>query len=289
MGDALSDYLVGIHDAAIDIEVSEQGGSISLQAFLEADGAAGDKHENLIRQISEYGRELAAIFSVSPPTVKAEFIEDQDWSENWKAHFKPFTIVPGLVIAPTWEPYQASGSEQVIVMDPGMAFGTGQHETTRLCLEMMRQSQVLSEGRQVLDVGTGTGILGMAALLLGASQAAAIDNDPEAVKAALINSRLNNLAHRMEITDQSLSEIEDTFGFVAANIVHDVLLELADDLARVTGAEGYLLLSGLIDGEQSENMERCFGERGFRLVEKRTDGQWCALLFTTKESVDIPS
>lgn len=289
MGDALSDYLVGVHDAAIEIEVSEQGGTISLQAFLEADEAAGVKHENLIRQIRDYGRELAAIFAVSPPTVKAEFIEDQDWSENWKAYFKPFTIVPGLVITPTWEPYQASGNEQVIVMDPGMAFGTGQHETTRLCLEMMRQSQVLSEGCQVLDVGTGTGILGMAALLFGASRVVAVDNDPDAVRAALLNCQLNNLADRMEISEHSLLEIKKPYGLVVANIVHDVLLELADDLARVTEAEGYLLLSGLIDGEQSENMKRCFGERGFLLVDKRTDGQWCALLFTTKESEEIPS
>lgn len=289
MGDALSDYLVGVHEAAIEIEVAEQGGLICLQAFLEDDEEEADRHDWLVRQISDYGRELADIFSVSPPTLKVEFIEDQDWAENWKVHFKPFTIAPGLVIAPSWEHYEKDADEQVIVMDPGMAFGTGHHETTRLCLEIMQQSQVISSGCQLLDVGTGTGILGMAALLFGASRVVAVDNDPEAVGAALANCRLNNLANRMEISGRSLTEIEEPFEFVAANIVHDTLLEIADELARLTAERRYLLLSGLIDGPQSENMQSCFGGKGFQLVDRRTDGLWCALLFNKKERTGNPA
>ena len=107
-----------------------------------------------------------------------EILEDQDWSETWKVHFKPFAIVPGLVIAPTWEQYETASDEQVIMMDPGMAFGTGHHETTRLCLELLRESEPICSGCTMRDVCTGTGILAMVALLFGARRAIGIDNDP---------------------------------------------------------------------------------------------------------------
>ena len=212
------------------------------------------------------------------PEVAVEFLADQDWSESWKVHFKPFAIVPGLVIAPSWEQYKPSTDEQVIVMDPGMAFGTGHHATTRLCLEKLRQSEAVLSGGTVLDVGTGTGILAMAAALFGARQAVGIDNDQDAVKAAQANCRRNGLSEKIEISDNALEGIKYTFDMVVANIVHDVLLELSEDLARVTGEDGALLLSGLIDGNQSINITQCFERMGFRLIDKRTDGQWCVLL-----------
>ena len=289
MVDSLSDFLIGVHGAAIESAVTDDKVAIEdpvvLQAFLEKDFASIAEAELLAAQISQYGAELAQIFSCASPTVSVEILEDQDWSETWKVHFKPFTIVPGLVIAPTWEQYETASDEQVIVMDPGMAFGTGHHETTRLCLELLRESEPISSGGTMLDVGTGTGILAMAALLYGARRAVGIDNDPEAVKTALANCRLNDLSSRMEVSGRDLKEIEATFGLVTANIVHDVLLELSDDLARVAREGGALLLSGLIDGQQGENITQCFEGKGFQLIEKRTDGQWCALLL---KKVDTP-
>ncbi len=120
-------------------------------------------------------------------------IDEEDWGKNWKDHFKPFTIVPGLVIAPTWEEYQPAAGEAVITMDPGMAFGTGHHATTSLSLELIRRTLVENGGQRLLDVGTGTGILGMAALLFGAKDVLGLDNDPEAVSAAEENVRRNSL------------------------------------------------------------------------------------------------
>ncbi len=280
--DSLSDFLIGVHGAAIESAVPDEEGPREspavLQAFLEKSLVSIAEAELLAAQISEYGAELARIFSCASPSVSVEILEDQDWSETWKVHFKPFAIVPGLVIAPTWEQYEAGMDEQVIVMDPGMAFGTGHHETTRLCLELLREAEPISSGGTMLDVGTGTGILSMAALLFGASRAVGIDNDPEAVKTAQANCLLNGLLERMEVSGRDLKEIKATFDLVTANIVHDVLLELSNDLARVTGDGGALLLSGLIDGRQSENIAQCFEGKGLWLIEKRTDGQWCALL-----------
>ena len=195
----MSDFLIGVHGAAIEsadkVAIEDP---VVLQAFVEKDFASIAEAELLAVQISEYGAELAQIFSCASPTVSVEILEDQDWSETWKVHFKPFTIVPGLVIAPTWEHYETASDEQVIVMDPGMAFGTGHHETTRLCLELLRESEPISSGGTMLDVGTGTGILAMAALLYGARRAVGIDNDPEAVKTSLANCRINDLSTHME-------------------------------------------------------------------------------------------
>ncbi len=276
--DALGDYLIGIHDAAVELPVTDGDCKTVLQAFLERDTATTEELSQLAEQISSYGSVLAELFSCSLPLVSVELVEDQDWAENWKVHFKPFAIVPGLVIVPTWESYRSNNDERVIVMDPGMAFGTGHHATTRLCLEFLGESSAVSAGGEVLDVGTGTGILAMAALLFGASRAVAIDNDAEAVKAAKANSDRNKLSGRMEISGTSLKDIGSTFQVVTANIVHDVLLELSEDLARVTQAGGSLILSGLLDGDQSDSMVRCFAQKGFVLAGRKTAENWSSLL-----------
>ena len=286
MVDSLSDFLIGVHDAAIDSAVLEEGTPAVLQAYVEKKVSSFNEMEAVADQLRAYGRELAQIFSCDPPQIAVEVLEDRDWSESWKVHFKPFAIVPGLVIAPTWEEYEARGDEQVIVMDPGMAFGTGHHETTRLCLELVSEAETVSAGGIMLDVGTGTGILAMAAVLCGARHAVGIDNDPEAVRAARDNCRLNDLEERIEISGRGLKTVETTFDLVTANIVHDVLLELSADLARVTGEGGSLVLSGLLEGAQCDAITRSFEEKGFHLVDTRTAGQWCALLM---KKVSLPA
>ena len=277
--DPLSDHLLGVYEAAVETGISENQEPVVLRAFIDRTQVTDDELSRLAARIEAYGRELAAHFSCPPPAVLAEIIADQDWSENWKAHFKPFAIVPGLVIAPTWEKYQPARGEQVIVMDPGMAFGTGHHETTRLCLELLQMSGAEVSGASVLDVGTGTGILGMAAALQGADRVLGVDNDPEAVRIAAENVRINNLSARLQVSDRDIRDLSLGFDIVLANIVHDVLLDLSDDLARLTKDGGTLILSGLLDGEQSRNLVRCFERNSFALNNKRTDGQWAALHF----------
>jgi ribosomal protein L11 methyltransferase len=269
---------MGVHEAAIESSVTDEDGPRMIQAFFEKDESSSDEAECVVAQAREYGMELAQIFDCDAPEVTMEVLADQDWSESWKVHFKPFTIVPGLMIAPTWEQCNPTSDQQVIVMDPGMAFGTGHHETTRLCLEMLSTAEAVTKGGTMLDVGTGTGILAMAAVLFGARQAVGIDNDPDAVKTAQENCRRNGLSGKIEISDLPLEDLESTFDLVVANIVHDVLLELSKDLGRVADG-GSLLLSGLIDGSQSTNVASSFEKMGYQLIDKRSDGQWCALLF----------
>ena len=274
--DALSDYLVGVLGAAVECEVDD-GSSVSvLHAFLQPPPAAGGDGGEAERRLAGYGEELAAIFGVAPPRITREIVADQDWATSWQEHFRPFTIVPGLVIAPTWEEYRPGDDERVIVMDPGMAFGTGHHATTRLCLELLRQV-IGTSGPRVLDVGTGTGILAMAAVLFGAAGAVALDNDPEAVRVAADNVRSNRLQARVEVSSRPLAACAERYQIVVANIVHDTLLDLAGELARVTGEHGNLLLSGLICGTQVASLLDCFTALSFRCAGQLQDGEWCAL------------
>ncbi len=188
-------------------------------------------------------------------------------------------IVPGLVIKPSWETYQAADNVKIIEMDPGQAFGTGQHESTRMALALLAHR--FAEGppmEKVLDVGTGTGILAMAAVLFGANSAVAIDNDPEAVRVAMENVADNGLADNIVVSTMDLAVVQGTFPLILANIVHDVLVEMAPRFRELCAAGGGVILAGILRGEQEENIIRVYGKRGFSLQKSLHDGEWAALL-----------
>jgi len=275
--DALSDYLVGVLGAAVECGVGDGSPDTIVHAFLQPPSAAGADGGEALRGLTRYGEELATVFGVAPPRITRDIVVDQDWATSWQKHFRPFAIVPGLVIAPTWEEYRPGDDERVIVMDPGMAFGTGHHATTRLCLELLRQVIGTAPDVRVLDVGTGTGILAMAAVLFGAAGAVALDNDPQAVAAATDNVRSNRLQSRIDVSSRSLAECDERYPVVVANIVHDTLLDLAADLGRVTEDRGDLLLSGLICGPQVTSLLDRFAALAFRCADHLQDGEWCAL------------
>lgn len=275
--ESICDYLIGVLDAAVEYGVDDGQSVHALHAFIIADRWLEKERESLEAAVKDFSGEMADIFQVNRPTVESEIISDQDWAKNWKEYFKPFEILAGLVIAPSWQPYTVREDEKVIVMDPGMAFGTGHHATTRLCLELIRSERDLFKDRSVLDVGTGTGILGMSAALWGAAGVLGIDNDDEAVKAARQNVCRNKLQDRVTVFNRPLIEVMETYQLVVANIVHDVLLALAKDLTRVTKCGGILILSGLISGEQTASMVDCFEKHGLHLLEEKQDGEWGAL------------
>lgn len=278
--DAVSDYLVGVLGAAVEQAVDTVGPDLCLNVFMEEKNLDGKRLQEVQDNVKRQLDELAEIFQVSPPHISWEQIEDQDWSSNWKVHFKPFSIVPGLVIAPTWEEYQAQEGEQVIVMDPGMAFGTGHHGTTALSLAFVKKIVSQGKGDRVLDVGTGTGILGMGAALFGALKVLAIDNDPEAVRAAGENVTLNRLESIMEVALTPLDQVKSDYDLIIANIIHDVLLTMSADFARLLKAGGNLVLSGILHGEQEKNIIRVFAGLGFVLKGREQQDEWAALWLT---------
>ncbi len=280
----------GLVDDAADIvaEISGAGVEITMAlppaaprpterviGYLAQDGAA-DEQEALLRG------ELAALEARSGVAgaiqVRAEPLLEEDWGAGWKEHFHPFHVAPLLVIKPSWEPYEPLAGEAVIEMDPGMAFGTGLHASTRLALGFIEEISVFSPPDCALDVGTGTGILAMAAALRGASLVVAIDNDPDAVEAARENIARNDLAGRVDVSGRELGAIEGKFDLIAANITADVLLPLAPKLVARLSPCGVLVLAGLLAGEQTNEVRGVYEGLGLLCAGERSEGEWAALL-----------
>ena len=274
--DAVTDYLIGVFEAGVEVGVEDHLVEHTIHAYLEQENPTEEYIAGIADQVTGYLVELAEIFQVETPTLTTSLLEDEDWSSNWKKHFTPFAVSAGLIIKPTWEDYQPKDGEVVIEMDPGMAFGTGHHATTSLCLGFIR-SVVKSRPGTVLDVGTGTGILAMAAALFGAPSVLAIDNDPEAVTAAFANVAHNNLQDRVTVEITSLDEVVGSFSLVVANIIHDALLTMVSALSRLTMVGGALVLSGILKGDQAENIIEAYEKAGFVVVERQVQGEWEAL------------
>lgn len=280
----ISDFLEGVIEAGVETGARDELLYGTVNGYLQKSNLDQIEIDRILSQVSSYLAELAIIFGVSEPILSSTMIEEEDWGKNWKEHFKPFAIVPGLVIAPTWEEYRPTAGEVVITMDPGMAFGTGHHATTSLSLHFIRETLAGSDGSlRLLDVGTGTGILGMAAVLFGAKDVLGIDNDPEAVSAAEENVRRNSLQDRMQVSLSPLSSLEEPYKIVVANIVHDVLIGMSDDLTRLTADGGTLILSGILAGKQVENIINVFTAKGLRLSGQENREEWSALCFGKSE------
>ncbi|AGF77706.1 (LSU ribosomal protein L11P)-lysine N-methyltransferase [Desulfocapsa sulfexigens DSM 10523] len=278
--EAIVDYLVGVMGASVEQSVDVKGPALHLNTYLKEKNPTSETQQLLRNQLECYLTELATIFQVEKPIISWKRIEDQDWSNNWKVHFKPFAITEGLIIAPTWEEYTAQEGERVIIMDPGMAFGTGHHATTSLTLDFIRQILAHDKDQRILDVGTGTGILGMGAALFGATHVLGIDNDPEAVRVALENVSLNNLDSVMDVSHEPLQQIKGSFNLIVANIIHDALITMTDSFSNLLVREGNLVLSGILHGEQEKNIIRVFTGCGFLFTEKKQRKEWVALHFT---------
>lgn len=274
--DAITDYLIGVHEAGVEFGVDDHLLEHTLHAYLHRENPSVAEVAAIVAQVNDYIIELSDIFGVSAPRLESSLLADEDWSSNWKAHFRPFAVTPGLIIKPTWEQYLPAAGELVIEMDPGMAFGTGHHATTSLCLGLIRAVLTEQPG-PVLDVGTGTGILAMAAALLGSPGVVAIDNDPEAVAAAQVNVAHNQLQDLVAVATTPLEEVEGTFRLVVANIIHDVLLAMKDDLTRRTAPGGSLVLSGILREKQADNIVRVFEQAGFVLTDRQEKDEWAAL------------
>ncbi len=276
--EAVTDFLLGVMAGAVEQTVDDTSRELVLNVYFEEKDQDEQSRASLQKKVESQLRELADIFQVENPVISWELIEDQDWSSNWKVHFKPFAITKGLIIVPTWEDYQPAENEQIITMDPGMAFGTGHHATTSMSLDFLRQ---IMENRakeiSVLDVGCGTGILGMGAALFGANKVLGIDNDPEAVRVAIENVALNPAAASMQVVQTPLQDLEESFDCIVANIIHDVLLIMREDFHRLLQRNGDLILSGILHGKQEGNIVRIFEEAGFAFVEKKQQEEWAAL------------
>ncbi|MDR2548620.1 MAG: 50S ribosomal protein L11 methyltransferase [Desulfobulbus sp.] len=259
---------------------NEDGALISgfFQLGMTENALAADEASELLARVEREMTELFALYDCGPAKATAQLLADQDWATCWQQYFKPDEIVPGLVIKPSWENYWPEPGQAVIEMDPGMAFGTGQHASTRMALALIRQCLETGPCREALDVGTGTGILAMAAALSGVERVVAIDNDPDAVAVARGNIANNGLAGKIEIGTTPVDHIQGTFPLICANIVHDVLVDMAPTLARLTAPGGHLVLAGILSGDQEANIIRVYRQFGLQSLTRLHQEEWAALL-----------
>ncbi len=203
------------------------------------------------------------------------YISERDWNESWKKKFQPIDVGDNLTIIPPWlDPKPARIN---LIIDPGMAFGTGHHETTMRCLMLIEKiSQKLTKKNKFLDIGTGTGILAIAASKLGFSHVVGLDIDPLAIEAANRNIKSNNLSN-ITIKCESLCHINVVFDFIAANLLANVLIQLAHEITSHLDDTGVIVFSGIIEGQEYEVIE-AYKKYGIFFSEKITDGRWVTLI-----------
>ena len=222
-----------------------------------------------IRNLTEFG------LSIGSGTVELSNVNQEDWESAWKQYFKPVHVTDRIVVKPEWEEYSPQEGEIVIEIDPGMAFGTGTHETTSMCINQIEKN--LKEGDRVIDIGSGSGILSMAAVLLGAEKATGVDLDPVAVRVALENVELNNLQDKIDILHGNLTDvIREKADIVVANIMADIILILLEDVREFIKDDGLFISSGIIQ-EKRAAVEARLLEKNFSIVEVETKGEWCAI------------
>ena len=204
-------------------------------------------------------------------------IKANDWQESWKRHFKALDIGERLLIKPSWNKRKPKKSQQLIVLDPGLSFGTGQHATTRFCLEEIERLQSKSESPSLLDIGTGSGILAIAAVKLGFSPVKAFDFDPDSVQVTRENARDNNVLDRIQITKSDLTKLKPVtrqrYDFVCANLTHDLLKSCAPTIVNRVKSGGNLLLAGILN-EQFPAVKKCFNALGFRQIRTQEEKEW---------------
>ena len=274
--EAADELAAGIAEAfGVGVEVLAEGIRLYLQEDLFFEEGQ-HKLEEILRNFRPLWHEQTA----SLPYVLST-LEEEDWLEQWKRDFKPLRVGKQLVVAPTWEELPPGPGERIIRIDPGQAFGTGHHETTRLCLEWLeRWAATLGQGssKSLLDVGTGTSILAIAATLLGFDRILALDNDPEAIQVARANLELNGVSDKVGLQVGTVEAATETFDVVLANIQALPLMEMAPRLVQRLVSSGRIVLSGILV-EQAAMVQSAYEAQGLKLLARDEAGEWCLLEF----------
>ncbi len=244
----------------------------AITGYFHQDSQAGERCKTLEEKLTRLKEKLGFFYRIS-----YKELDEQDWAHAWKAFFWPRKISSHMVVKPTWREYSAAIDDIVIELDPGMAFGTGTHPTTALCITMIEK--YLSTGDSFLDVGTGSGILMVAAAKLGAARLCGIDKDEVAVEIAARNLELNHVNPQVFrlTTGNLVADINESFTFITANIFSHVILELLQDISRVLTDGGLLVCSGII-AERKQSVIFAMENIGFEILETATEEEWVAIV-----------
>lgn len=239
-------------------------GYIRFTIYLD-DIADNDERE---AKIMAYIKELGGEFS-------KEIIDDSDWKNNWKKFFKILKPNKTIVIVPTWEEYEKKDGEEIIKLEPGMAFGTGSHETTSLCIKKLEE--YMKPGMKVLDIGTGSGILSIAASKLGASKVLGVDIDPMSVYIANENKKLNEVINAEFIVGDLLSKVKDKYDIVVSNILAEVIVTMTGDLHKFLNKDGIFISSGILKVKSAMVIDS-LEANGFEILNVEDLNEWTSIV-----------
>lgn len=274
--DGDSDAFYSTGSSLRDASLAEENASLSLLATPKAFQV---QLESRIQEMQKY-------IPMEMPVLKHQVEDDSEWKDKWKENFKPFRIADDILIKPTWEdvPEECSPDDIVLSIDPGSAFGTGTHETTKLCLLSLRK--YITPETRIMDAGCGSGILAIAALLCGAHSAYCLDIDPSAVTGTQENAVINQIeperitavhGNILEDSDQILQESGGSFDVVVANILADVIIPLADHIKKFLKPDGIFISSGIL-AEKADAVEEALQKNNFTIIEKNTMGDWVSFV-----------
>ena len=246
---------------------------VLVKAFLEP-ARAGEIPQIMAEIRAAKARAEGFIdFGTLEETVRE--IDGDDWIEIWKKHFRPIHLGQ-IVVVPEWISYERAAGEEVVLLDSNMAFGTGEHETTSMCVELLQK--YLRAGDSVLDVGCGSGILGISAVKLGAEKAYLTDIDPIAVQSAAHNAEKNGVLSRVTVSETNLAEGADILAdVILANITAEILVLLAPAIPKHLRRGGTVILSGIIE-DRLEKVRAAFSAQGLKVKEERRKGEWFAVV-----------
>ncbi len=232
--------------------------------------------EEVMLKIHEGIENAKSFVDVGKAEVSSCIVNEQDWENSWKQYYKPVYLGKNIVIKPVWEEIEEKAGQIVVELDPGMAFGTGTHETTGMCLEIMEK--MVKPGDNVLDIGTGSGILSIGAVKMGAEHCFAVDIDPMAVKIVGENSEINGVSDKITAVCGNLAEkVEGKYDLVVANIIADAIISLSPDVRQFMKDTAVYITSGIITfrlDDVKAKLEEC----GFEITEVVTKGDWAAVV-----------
>lgn len=260
-----------------DLNILEYGGKAAVvKGYFDKGSLKKDTNqyiENKLNEIKSMG------IDIGEGRVIVGSVNEEDWANNWKKYYKPTKIGKRIVVKPIWEEYKAKDNDIVIELDPGMAFGTGTHETTRMCVQALEK--YVDPQNVIFDVGTGSGILAIASAKLGAKEVMAVDLDPVAVDSAKQNISFNDISKIKVLQGNLLDVVDGKADIVVANIIAEIIILLTDDVKKSLNEGGLFISSGIIR-ERKEAVTQKLIQSGFEIIEINTDGEWVCIVSKLK-------
>ncbi len=257
------------------------GEDVIIKAYFQNGLSIND----LLKQVNDGLKNISQFLDVGKGLEGYGEVDDEDWSTAWKKYYKPFKLTDRIVIKPTWEEYLPEANDIIVEMDPGMAFGTGTHETTQMCSNLL--DKYIKRGNEVLDIGSGTGILSIIASKLGAEKVEAIDIDEVAVKVARENIEINGESSKIKVNKGILSDLkpeEQKFDLIVANIIANVIIDLSSLIPYYLKKDSLFITSGIIKERQQDVIDACT-KNGMPCIDTLEMGEWVAMVFKCPDTL----